>query len=128
MTEATVRAALGSQVMQAAEQSRRKVRADQSDIFDAGHVVIGSPDEVADTLRKACKEMNVGNLMLLLHYGNMSAQLTRYNTDLFATKVLPQIKDLFEDKWENRWWPKGMNPAKRRLPGSTFNPVGMAAQ
>ena len=127
-TEASVRAALGSQVMQAAEQSRRKVRADQSDIFDAGHVVIGSPDEVADTIRRACREMNVGNLMLLLHFGDMSAQLTRYNTDLFATKVLPQIKDLFEKEWENRWWPKGMNAAKRTLAGSTYEPVGIAAQ
>ena len=128
-TEATVRSALGSQVMQAAEQSRRKVRADQSDIFDAGHVVIGSPDEVAETIRTVCKEMNVGNLMLLLHFGNMSAQLTRYNTDLFATKVLPQIRDLFEDKWENKWWPKGMPAQNRVLPGATFDAIsGIAAQ
>ena len=128
-TEATVRSAIGSQVMQAAEQSRRKVRADQSDIFDAGHVVIGSPDEVAETIRTVCKEMNVGNLMLLLHFGNMSAQLTRYNTDLFATRVLPQIRDLFEDKWENKWWPKGMPAQTRVLPGATFDAIsGIAAQ
>ena len=128
-TEATVRSALGSQVMQAAEQSRRKVRADQSDIFDAGHVVIGSPDEVAETIRSVCKDMNVGNLMLLLHFGNMSAQLTRYNTDLFATRVLPQIRDLFEDKWENKWWPKGMPAQNRVLPGATFDAIsGIAAQ
>ena len=103
--------------------------ADQSDIFDAGHVVIGTPDEVAETLRNVCKDMNVGNLMLLLHFGNMSAQLTRYNTDLFARKVLPQIKDLFEGQWENRWWPTGM-PANKRVPaGSTFADVtGIAAQ
>jgi len=128
-TEATVRASMGSQVMQAAQQSRMKVRADQSDIFDAGHVVIGSPDEVAETIRTVCKDMNVGNLMLLLHFGNMSAQLTRYNTDLFARKVLPQIKDLFEGQWENRWWPKGMAPNKRVPAGSTFADVtGIAAQ
>lgn len=105
-TEATVRARIGSQVLQAAEASRRQVRDDISHIFDAGHVVIGSPDEVAETLRTVCKEMNVGHLMLLLHFGNMSAQLTRYNTDLFAQKVLPQIRDLFEDEWEDKWWPE----------------------
>jgi hypothetical protein len=122
-----VRSNLGSQVMQAAEQSRRKVRADQSDIFDAGHVVIGSPDEVAETIRTVCKDMNVGNLMLLLHFGNMSSQLTRYNTDLFAKKVLPQIRDLFEKEWENRWWPKGMSPQKRVMAGDTYA-TGIAAQ
>ncbi|MGE3248136.1 MAG: LLM class flavin-dependent oxidoreductase, partial [Beijerinckiaceae bacterium] len=42
-TEATVRAKMGSQVLQAAEASRRAVRNDTSNIFDAGHVVIGSP-------------------------------------------------------------------------------------
>ena len=92
-------------------------------------MVIGSPDEVAETIRTVCKDMNVGNLMLLLHFGNMSAQLTRYNTDLFARKVLPQIKDLFEGQWENRWWPKGMAPNKRVPAGSTFADVtGIAAQ
>ena len=112
---------------QAAEQSRRKVRADQSDIFDAGHVVIGSPDEVADKIRTVCKEMNVGNLMLLLHFGNMSAQLTRHNTDLFARKVLPQIADLYENEWEHKWWPKGMSPKKRVAPRATYA-EGIAAQ
>lgn len=117
-TEATVRAKMGSQVLQAAEASRRRVSSDISNIFDAGHVVIGSPDEVAETLRKVCKEMNVGHLMLLLHFGNMSAQLTRYNTDLFARKVLPQIRDLFEDEWEDKWWPRPMADQRPATTGS----------
>ena len=112
-TEATVKARLGSQVLQAAEASRRQVRSDISNIFDAGHVVIGSPDEVAETLRNVCKDMNVGHLLLLLHFGNMSAQLTRYNTDLFAKKVLPQLQDLFENEWEDKWWPRPMESQRR---------------
>ena len=120
-TEATVRANMESQVMRAAIASRMKVRGDQSDIFDAGHVVIGSPDEVAHTLRTVCKDMNVGHLLMLLHYGNMSAQLCRYNTDLFTKKVLPQIKDLFENEWEDKWWPQPMETEKRaEIPA--FNP------
>ena len=109
--------------------SRSRVREDQSDIFDAGHVVIGSPDEVAHTLRTVCKDMNVGHLLMLLHFGNMSPQLTRYNTDLFTKKVLPQIKDLFEGEWEDKWWPTGMAQSQRALPGSTYGaPLGVAAQ
>lgn len=124
-TEATVRARIGSQVMQAAEASRRQLRNDTSHIFDAGHVVIGSPDEVAETLRTVCKDMNVGHLMLLLHFGNMSAQLTRYNTDLFAQKVLPQIRDLFEDEWEDKWWPQMNLAGAQARPVSSM--VGKAA-
>lgn len=126
-TEATVRARVGSQVLQAAEASRRRVREDTSDIFEAGHVVIGSPDEVAEKLRAVCKEMNVGHLMLLLHFGNMSAQLTRHNTDLFARKVLPQIRDLFENEWEDKWWPTGMPRAARVETSKGFS-LGVAAE
>ena len=113
--------------MRAANASRMKVRGDLSDIFDAGHVIIGEPDEVAEKLRNVCKDMNVGHLLTLLHFGNMSAQLTRYNTDLFAKKVLPQLKDLFEKEWEDKWWPKGMSPAKRVQPNATYA-MGVAAQ
>ena len=45
--------------------------------------------------RTSCVEvatdLNVGNLMLLLQFGNMDKGLTRYNTKLFAEKVMPQL-------------------------------------
>ncbi len=49
-------------------------------IVDNGYVIIGSPDEVAEQLREVAVNLNVGHLMLLLQYGNMSKDLTRYNT------------------------------------------------
>jgi alkanesulfonate monooxygenase SsuD/methylene tetrahydromethanopterin reductase-like flavin-dependent oxidoreductase (luciferase family) len=83
-------------------------------ILDKGYVIAGAPDEVAEQLRSAMRNLNVGHLMLLLHFGNMSADLTRYNTRLFAEKVAPQLKDLFDDRWEDRWWPKPM-PSQQRV-------------
>ena len=63
--------------------------------------------------------------MLLLQYGNMSKELTKYNTQLFAEKVMPQLKDLFAD-WEDKWWPKPMarGAARRaaRLRRPTWRP------
>ena len=112
-TEATVRAKVESQVLRAAEVSRISSRTDQADVFEKGHVIIGSPDEVAEQLRGICQEMNVGHLMTLLHFGNMRADLTRYNTDLFARKVIPQLRDLFEDQWEDHWWPNSLPPEHR---------------
>ena len=50
--------------------------------------------------------------MLLLQFGNMSKDLTRYNTQLFAEKVMPQLKGLFSD-WEDRWWPQPMERTLR---------------
>jgi hypothetical protein len=35
----------------------------------------------------------------------MSKDTTKYNTRLFAEKVMPHVKDLFSE-WEDKWWPK----------------------
>ena len=110
-SEVTIRARVQSQVAQAAAQARLAASAGGSvrtwdEIVDAGYVIIGSPDEVAEKLREVCVNLNVGHLMLLLQYGNMNHDLVRYNTKLYADRVLPQIRDLFDAEWEDRWWPK----------------------
>jgi hypothetical protein len=85
-------------------------------IVDEGYVIVGSPDEVAEKLREVAESLNVGHLMLLLQFGNMSRELTTHNTELFAKRVSPQIRDLFDDRWEDRWWPKPLPPAERATP------------
>ena len=47
--------------------------------------------------------------MLLMQFGNMNKDLTRYNTQMFAEKVMPALKK-FYGEWEHRWWPKPMDP------------------
>ena len=111
-SEATIRARVQSQVTAAALKSSKKRRSDGfsgsattwEEILDAGYVIVGTPDEVAERLREVCNTLNVGNLMLLLQFGNMDHELAKYNTDLYAKKVMPQLADLFAE-WENRWWP-----------------------
>ena len=83
------------------------------DIVDRGYVIIGSPDEVAEQLTEVATELNVGHLMLLLQFGNMGKDLTKYNTKLFAEKVMPKLKPLFAE-WEDRWWPQPMDPPNGR--------------
>ena len=64
--------------------------------------------------------------MLLLQYGNMSKDVTKYNTRLFAEKVMPSVKDLFAD-WEDKWWPKPM-AASQRAAVPAFRPQLAAAE
>lgn len=114
-SEATIRARVESQVKMASSYSRNAgVARDMEGIVDQGYIIVGSPDEVADQLRQVATEMNVGNLMLLLQFGSMSRELTMYNTSLFAEKVMPQLTDLFDDEWENHWWPNPL-PADERV-------------
>ncbi|HTW69160.1 MAG TPA: hypothetical protein VME47_04660, partial [Acetobacteraceae bacterium] len=57
------------------------------------------------------------NLMLLLQFGNMNKELTRYNTRLFAEQVMPVLKQHFS-AWDHRWWPQPMLAAERAaVPG-----------
>ena len=115
VTEGTMRAGLTSQVGRAASVGAREQARDATrmeDIVERGYVIIGSPDEVVEQLSEVATSLNVGHLMLLLQFGNMSKDLTKYNTRLFAKKVMPRLHPLFAE-WEDRWWPRPMDSAQR---------------
>jgi hypothetical protein len=82
------------------------------DIVEQGYVIVGSPEEVVEQLTEVATELNVGQLMLLLQFGNMGKDLAKYNTKLFAEKVMPELSPMFSE-WENKWWPKPMDSAQR---------------
>ena len=87
------------------------------DFVENGLVIGGSPATVREMLAEAIKNLRVGNLMLLLHIGSMPQELTLKNIDLCAREVLPYIRDIWDDEWENRWWPERLR-AKRELPSA----------
>jgi alkanesulfonate monooxygenase SsuD/methylene tetrahydromethanopterin reductase-like flavin-dependent oxidoreductase (luciferase family) len=130
-TEATQRRGAQSQVAQAAQLSRyeskfQMLAREMDAIVERGYVIIGSPDEVAAQLREVAKNLNVGHLMMLLQFGNMGKDLAKYNTQLFAEQVMPQLHDVFAD-WEDRWWPQPMERTAR-APLSGFLPAAIAAE
>ena len=106
VTEATQRAGIESQVKMAAEgkagggpstnaasaQKMQSLARDMKSIVDNGYVIIGSPDEVVEQLRELATTLNVGQLMLMMQFGNLSTDVTKYNTRLFAEKVMPKLK------------------------------------
>ena len=134
-TEATQRAGVQSQVSQAASAAKPGegtysvrfggIATEMPDIVDRGYVIVGSPDEVAERLRAVARDLNVGHFMLLLQFGNMSKDLTQYNTRLFAQKVLPQLRDIFSE-WEDKWWPRPLGAQDRVLPAPAT--MGLAAE
>jgi alkanesulfonate monooxygenase SsuD/methylene tetrahydromethanopterin reductase-like flavin-dependent oxidoreductase (luciferase family) len=126
-SEATQRAGVVGQVAQVARMRRFDTLAREMDaIVEKGYVIIGSPDEVADQLKKVAADLNVGHLMLLMQFGNMGKDLAKYNTQLFAEKVMPQLADGFSE-WEDRWWPQPM-ARDARAPLTSFRQSAMAAE
>jgi alkanesulfonate monooxygenase SsuD/methylene tetrahydromethanopterin reductase-like flavin-dependent oxidoreductase (luciferase family) len=83
----------------------------------AGAVVAGSPSQVTERLREYCKDLRIGHLLCLLQFGNLDRERTMFNVSLFAEKVLPNLRDIWEGEWEDRWW---INP----LPSAQRAPVG----
>jgi alkanesulfonate monooxygenase SsuD/methylene tetrahydromethanopterin reductase-like flavin-dependent oxidoreductase (luciferase family) len=130
-TEGTQRAGIEGMMAKAANVANPATKAalkatNMKDIVDGGYVLIGSPDEVIEQIRHVGTSLNVGHLMLLLQYGNMSKDTTKYNTRLFAEKVMPHVKDLFSD-WEDKWWPKPMAKGQRAAVPA-FRPQTVAAE
>jgi alkanesulfonate monooxygenase SsuD/methylene tetrahydromethanopterin reductase-like flavin-dependent oxidoreductase (luciferase family) len=126
-SEATQRAGVVGQVAQVARMRRFDTLAREMDaIVEKGYVIIGSPDEVAAQLKEVAANLNVGHLMLLMQFGNMGKDLAKYNTRLFAEKVMPQLTDIFSE-WEDRWWPQPMN-RESRAPLTPFRQPAIAAE
>jgi alkanesulfonate monooxygenase SsuD/methylene tetrahydromethanopterin reductase-like flavin-dependent oxidoreductase (luciferase family) len=124
-TEATQRAGLASQVSAAALRSVARPTTMQ-ELVDAGYIVIGSPKQVTEQIIELAENLNVGNLMLLMQFGNMNKDLTRYNTQIFAEKVMPTLKKFYSE-WEHRWWPQPMEDSLRAdIPA--YSPAVKAAE
>ncbi len=100
------------------------------DFVENQFVIGGSPRSVIDQLKAAVKKLRVGNLMVLLHIGSMPHELTLKNIDMFAREVQPHFRDIWDDEWENRWWPEGLKqkkPAGAR-PGAAHAELQRAAK
>ena len=62
------------------------------DFYDRGYVVVGSPKTVREQLLDGIKELRMGHLLALLHFGSMPTALCKRNIDLFAREVLPYLR------------------------------------
>jgi alkanesulfonate monooxygenase SsuD/methylene tetrahydromethanopterin reductase-like flavin-dependent oxidoreductase (luciferase family) len=82
------------------------------DLYERGFVIVGSPRTVREQLMDGMKRLRVGHLLALLHFGSMPTDLCKKNIDLFARDVLPHLEDLWDDQYEDRWWPERLR-AKR---------------
>jgi alkanesulfonate monooxygenase SsuD/methylene tetrahydromethanopterin reductase-like flavin-dependent oxidoreductase (luciferase family) len=83
------------------------------DLIDGGMVIAGSPDTVRERMEHLITSLRVGHVFCLFHTGNMPDEKTRYSSQLFAEKVMPQLRDMWPDwKDDNRWW---ISPMQERV-------------
>lgn len=71
-------------------------------------VIGGSPDTVVAGLEEAIRSLRVGHLMVILQIQSMDRELTEHNTRLFAEKVMPRIRTIWDKEgYRDHWWPLG---------------------
>ena len=71
-------------------------------------VIGGSPATVAEQLEAAVRNLRIGHLMVILQIQSMDRELTEYNTRLFADKVLPKLRGIWDNEgYTDHWWPQG---------------------
>jgi alkanesulfonate monooxygenase SsuD/methylene tetrahydromethanopterin reductase-like flavin-dependent oxidoreductase (luciferase family) len=109
-TPATLRSRMGGQVRQAAQGQPGPLTWKR--IVDSGFIVAGSPARVTEQVSDMADSLNVGHLMLLLHFGNLKKETVLYNTRRFAREVAPALRPRFGE-WQDRWWPSSPAPAPR---------------
>lgn len=67
---------------------------DAKTAVDLGMFACGSAKTVRETLIRYAKEIGFGNLLAMLQFGTLPADLTRRNMERFAADVMPQLKSL----------------------------------
>ncbi len=79
------------------------------DLVDGGFIIAGGPDTVREQTEDMIKRLRLGTVFSLLHMGNMPDDKTRYSSQLFAEKVMPQLRNFWPElEGDDRWWPQGL--------------------
>ena len=68
------------------------VEVDVKSAIDAGMFVCGSAKTVRETLVRYATEIGFGNLLTMLQFGTLPADLTKRNMERFATEVMPHLR------------------------------------
>lgn len=62
------------------------------DVMDKGMFICGSPETVRQKLENYQQEIGFGHLLTMLQFGTLPAELTRKNMELFASQVMPHLR------------------------------------
>ena len=57
-------------------------------------IVVGSPETVRKKLIECQRRTNLGNLVTMLQFGSLPADLTKRNMDFFAREIMPALRGL----------------------------------
>src|SRR4029078_3345793 len=96
------------------------------ELTEGGHIIAGSPETVRQRMEDLIKSLRVGNVFCLFHVGDMPKEKCMYSSRLFAEKVMPKRRGLFQDyNAAGRFW---SHPIPQVQPGSLPHDAMVAAE
>ena len=72
---------------------------------EKGFIIAGTPERVRQRIRELATSLRVGQLIPTLHMGNLPEAVAHQNTELFGTRVIPHLRDLWADL-PDHWTPR----------------------
>lgn len=89
------------------EDQKRAARGEMPfwEMDEKGFIIAGSPERVEQRIRELATELRIGQLITCLHMGDLPEETAAHNTHLFATKVAPKLRNLWEDE-PDHWTPQ----------------------
>jgi alkanesulfonate monooxygenase SsuD/methylene tetrahydromethanopterin reductase-like flavin-dependent oxidoreductase (luciferase family) len=124
-TEATIRAGLANQLAGRQAAGAFSSTLSWKELVEQGFIVAGSPDSCAAQMETVARTLKVGHIVCLLHIGDMPTDRTMYNTNLFATRVMPQLRPLWSE-YEDHWSPRPI-PSEQMATPRPIQVTGAAA-
>jgi alkanesulfonate monooxygenase SsuD/methylene tetrahydromethanopterin reductase-like flavin-dependent oxidoreductase (luciferase family) len=111
----------GALTQLSAQAQRQFANLSWKDLVEGGHVIAGSPSTVHDRMVEMIRDLRIGHVFCLLHTGNQPDWKTRYSTELFASRVMPRLRDLWpayanDDRWWIRPLPTRVDPTAGSAP------------
>lgn len=111
--------------MESQQKSSRITETTWKEMIESGTVIAGTPKRVTEQLEDLARTLNVGHLGILAQFGDMPHERAMKNIGRIGAEVVPKLRHLWDDKWEDHWWPKPMDNA--RLPNPISGRLGSAA-
>jgi alkanesulfonate monooxygenase SsuD/methylene tetrahydromethanopterin reductase-like flavin-dependent oxidoreductase (luciferase family) len=107
LSQASLRQQLARQQVMSLEERKKADRGELSfwEYDDLGYIIAGTPDRVEQRVRALATDLRIGQLITCMHVGNLPEEVAAQNNHLFATGVIPKLRDLWSE-FEDRWTPK----------------------
>jgi alkanesulfonate monooxygenase SsuD/methylene tetrahydromethanopterin reductase-like flavin-dependent oxidoreductase (luciferase family) len=62
-------------------------------VLETGSFICGSPETVRRKIAERYRDAGFGNYIALLHFGTLPHALTLKSTELFASRVMPYLRE-----------------------------------